>query len=134
MRASRSWSRTLNPVVFPILAILLAAPASAEKPAVPDRQIPPEVAEVLQLRCQPCHSDPPQRFAPMPIVTWEQLHSPAPYDTERLVFEVIALRVGNEAFPMPPKETPELEAITDAERELVLDWVGQGAPAHGREQ
>lgn len=132
MRAPSSSGRRI--VGAFVLAIAGCGPLAVDTPdagalvAEPGR-IPPDVAEVLKLRCQPCHSDPPQRYAPMPIVTWEQLHGPSPSDPERSVFEMVELRVGSDEFPMPPKESPELDAITDVQRELLLRWVAQGAPA-----
>lgn len=133
MRAPSSNGRNIVGALLLVIAgcgsLAVDAADAGVRVAEPGR-IPPEVAEVLKLRCQPCHSDPPQRYAPMPIVTWEQLQGPSPSDAELSVFEMVELRVGSEDFPMPPKESPELEAITDLERELLLQWVAQGAPTH----
>ena len=93
-----------------------AAAATAELPA--------NVDAVLQLRCRICHSDPPQNDAPFPLVTWQNTHAPAPTHEGSRIYEIIAIRIHDPNFPMPPKGNP----LTDADRRVLDDWIDAGAP------
>jgi len=116
-----------------VLSLLVATAATAcgdeDAPADGPAAIPSDVERVLVDRCQPCHSDPVTRYAPMPIVDWAQVQEPTPTDPALAVFEMIELRIASEGYPMPPKNSPELEAFTDTEQQILLDWVQNGAPS-----
>lgn len=94
-----------------------AADAAAALP------LPADVDAVLEARCRKCHSDPPQNFAPFPLVTWQDTQAFAPaYDDVR-IFELIALRIHDESFPMPPAGNP----MSDADRAVLDAWIAAGA-------
>lgn len=88
-------------------------------------QLPREVDAVIEARCRRCHTNPPENFAPMPLVTWR--------DTQRRsggvpIYERIASRIQSEDFPMPPLEADENTAFTEAERTILLAWIAAGTP------
>ena len=89
------------------------------------RSLPCDVDAVLEKRCRSCHSDPPQFGAPMPLVTYDQLHDDAVIASSE-VFEEVAARVTDAADPMPPAPSAPLDA---AEQKTLTDWVSAGAPA-----
>ena len=93
-----------------------------------DQPLPAEVDAVIEVRCRRCHSDPPREFAPMPMVTWDDLQAPAPGNGDEPVYRALARRIVDPDFPMPPFRTAEADAFTDAERAVLLDWVDAGAP------
>jgi uncharacterized membrane protein len=92
-------------------------------------ELPSDVDDILERRCRPCHSDPTQMYAPMPLVTWEHVHAPrpAPNDDEA-VFEAIARRIHDERFPMPPKTFRQLD---DDELSRLDEWLSDCAPPAG---
>lgn len=92
--------------------------------AGPGAALPSDVDAVLAARCRKCHSDPPRNFAPFPLVTWQDTHAPAPAHDAQAVYEVIAERIHDPGFPMPPAGNP----MTDADRKVLDDWIAQGAP------
>ena len=91
--------------------------------------LPADVDDILERRCRPCHSDPPQMFAPLPLVTWEHVHAPlAPPRDDEAVFTAIARRIHDERFPMPPTTFPPLD---DDELARLDEWLAQCAPPAG---
>jgi hypothetical protein len=90
--------------------------------------LPDDVDAVLEVRCRRCHGDPTASFTPMPLVTWEDLHAPAPGSPDEAVYQVLARRIVDPMFPMPPIRAPEADAFTEDERQLLLEWVAAGAP------
>lgn len=109
--------------MVPGLALALVALA-----ACGERPLPPAVDAVLEQRCRRCHADPPREFAPMPLVTWDDLHAPSPGSPDEPVYEVMARRIVDGDFPMPPVRAPEAESFTDDERAVLLEWIAAGAP------
>lgn len=85
--------------------------------------LPCDVLDVLRRECHECHGDPPAFGAPMPLVDYTDLAVPAVSEPARPVHELVAERLVDEARPMPPGA-----AIDDADRQVLLDWIGAGAP------
>lgn len=104
-----------------------ATPAARDA-GPPPAVLPPDVNAILEARCQPCHSAPPRRYAPNPLVSWEDTQAPSPGEAATPVYEMIARRVASSGFPMPPRESPEAAETLDAERQVLIDWADAGAP------
>jgi cytochrome c551/c552 len=107
-----------------LLGIFGAVACSGGKTA--GTPLPCDVATVMVSHCQQCHADPPLYGAPMPLVTWEDLHAPAKSDASKQVYELVGTRIHDDAAPMPQPPNPRLSAADTA----TLDsWVAAGAPA-----
>lgn len=89
--------------------------------------LPPDIDGILERRCRECHTDPPQMFAPMPLLSWEHVQAPmpAPRDDEP-VYQYIGARIDDERYPMPPVTRPQL---TPQERAALNAWIEDCAPA-----
>ena len=87
--------------------------------------IPCDVDAVLADNCRACHSSPPRYGAPMSLMTHADLMAPSPSDPSLRVVDVIPTRLDDPVKPMPP--SGELPA---ADRQLLMDWLAAGAPAH----
>jgi hypothetical protein len=81
---------------------------------------------VLATNCRKCHSATPQFGAPMPLVTFADLHAPAKSDPSKKVFELVPVRIADDASPMPQPPNPRLSA---ADRDTLTNWAAAGAPA-----
>jgi uncharacterized membrane protein len=104
-------------------------PAECGPPLVADggaTALPADVDDVLERRCRACHGDPTQMFAPMPLVSWEDVQAPlpAPRDDET-VFHAIGVRIHDMRYPMPPVTFPQL---TGGERDALDRWIERCAP------
>ena len=95
-----------------------AAPSPGATP------LPCDVGDVVAARCQGCHAAQPKFGAPMPLVSWEDVHAPAKSDPAREVRELIAQRVHDPVRSMPPG------APLPASELAMLDaWLDAGAVA-----
>ncbi|WP_394821219.1 hypothetical protein [Pendulispora albinea] len=92
------------------------------------RGLPCAVDEVLARNCRSCHSNPPVFGAPMPLVTWDDLHAPAPDDRSKKVYERVIARIHDRANPMPKAPNPRLGL---ADTKVLDDFAGAGAPRSG---
>jgi predicted CxxxxCH...CXXCH cytochrome family protein len=61
-----------------------------------------EVKRLLTVKCQTCHSDPPQGGAVVPMMTVRQMLAWSVTDPTKTVAEVALERMQNAASPMPP--------------------------------
>lgn len=81
-----------------------------------------DVEPIMQAKCQQCHR--PNDIAPFALLTYTDAST---YATD------IGVQVGNKVMP-PWKPVPGIGsfrnsyALTDAERQTILDWVAAGAP------
>jgi hypothetical protein len=81
-----------------------------------------DVEPILQAKCQQCHR--PNDIAPFALLTYDDVSSYA---------DDIHLQVANKVMP-PWKPVPGIGsfrnsyALTDAERQTILDWTSAGAP------
>lgn len=83
--------------------------------------------DVLERKCQRCHSSEPEHGAPFALVAYEDTQVLNAKGKPR--YEQIAVAVSSDF--MPPsflKLTPEVELLTEPERTTLLDWCEQGAP------
>lgn len=101
-------------------------PATGDDAGVsPSSGLPCEVDEILEKNCRTCHTTSPLFGAPMPLVTWDDLHAPAPSDGSKKVYEHALERISSDTTPMPPPPNPRLE---EQEYGVLADWIAQGAP------
>jgi uncharacterized membrane protein len=87
------------------------------------------VLVVLEDKCQRCHRMPPEFGAPFPLLTYEDTQRVEPPDGGAEVYR--KMRPVIETEFMPPlwitDVEPPVEPLTDDERDLLLDWIADGA-------
>ncbi|APR76684.1 Hypothetical protein A7982_02031 [Minicystis rosea] len=112
---------------------MIAAVASAfvclhchDRGAETEAGLPCEVDAILRRRCQSCHGDPPSFGAPMPLVSFADLHAPSTLDPAQKVYQRVAVRIHDDAAPMPPAPNALLDT---AARRTLSRWIQAGAPA-----
>jgi hypothetical protein len=106
-------------VPFAVLSPLLAIACD------PAQSLPCDVTEVLEKKCQQCHSNPPRFGAPMPLVTFNDLHAASVIDPSQQVYQRVLARIHDAAAPMPPPSTGGLDP---AEMATLDGWLKAGAP------
>ena len=72
--------------------------------------LPCDVQEILEQRCQSCHSASPKFGAPMPLVTRADLLAAPVANSAATVGEATVARVSDTASPMPPPPSLPLDA------------------------
>jgi hypothetical protein len=87
--------------------------------------LPCDVDAVLAAHCRTCHGATPAYGAPMSLVTYGDLTAPSKTDPTSKVYQLIAVRIHNDASPMPPPPNARLSA---AESSVLDAWIGGGAP------
>jgi uncharacterized membrane protein len=112
-----------------LLSIVTACAVSAIDPqrgedAISAGRVPCRPAAVLKTVCQQCHSNPPQNGAPIPLVTFGDTRAER---RGRPAHEVMLEAVETRWMPQAPV------AISDAQRQELLDWLRAGAPSAGPE-
>jgi hypothetical protein len=85
-----------------------------------------EVLELLQTRCASCHSHPPARGVPMPLLDAADLAAEAPNYPGELSIDVSIARMRDPAAPMPPMPAAP---PTDGEVATLEGWRADGMPA-----
>jgi hypothetical protein len=88
--------------------------------------LPCDVDAVLAASCRQCHAATPLYGAPMPLVTYADLHAPAVTDPSMDVYQLVEQRIHDDAKPMPQPPYPRLDA---ADLSTLDAWTGAGAPA-----
>ncbi len=83
-----------------------------------------DIEPIVREACQFCHQDPPRFSAPMPLVTFDDLHAfnagGVPY------YEAAAFRIQAPAGRMPP--ATHNRQLTPEEIQLITQWAESGAP------
>lgn len=92
-------------------------PAPSDPTPQAGGQIPCAQQQILVTKCGQCHGATPSFGAPIPLVTLEDL---------RAYGAGVVERIGDLQRPMPQPPLPPLSA---QERELLTQWIRQGAPA-----
>jgi hypothetical protein len=118
----RAVPRARQQVAFGLAAIAAIAAACGgttheAAPTAAASGLPCDVDTVLAANCRGCHSSPPQHGAPMSLGT---------HDAVRAVAPKIAVRIANDADPMPPAPNARL---SEADRATLTRWIDAGAPA-----
>jgi hypothetical protein len=85
--------------------------------------LPCAVDDVLSRKCRMCHQNPPLYGAPMPLLTWDDLHGPARSTPSKKVFELVSTRIHSPTRPMPP-----MGPLGDADMRPLDEWIAAGAP------
>ena len=86
---------------------------------------PCEIEAILKSKCQRCHQDPPQNYAPFPLIVWS--------DTRRsygvqLVYQAMLPAIESDFMPYTELELdPPVQPLTNDEKETLLDWLEAGA-------
>lgn len=88
--------------------------------------LPCDVDAVLARSCRECHSSPVSFGAPMPLVTWADLHAPARSDASKKVYELVGQRIHDDAHPMPQPPNARLSTIDTS---TIDAWIASGAPS-----
>jgi uncharacterized membrane protein len=83
-------------------------------------EIPCDVREVLQTVCQQCHSSPPVRGAPFPLVTRSNILTQRPGGVAR---DLMIAQLQAHRMPLAPV------TIDEADRATLLAWLQGGAVA-----
>jgi len=124
-----SLRRTQSLAVLALVGAGALAPACTESDAPPEQGPAPttsyyrDAAPILAARCVTCHQA--SGIAPMALTTYEEASSNA---------EKIGVFVGTGEMPPFPPDTgacrplEDPRQMPDAERELLLTWVDEGAP------
>lgn len=89
--------------------------------------LPCDVGDVLASNCRSCHAASPKFGAPMPLVTYDDLHAPLKSDPSKKVYEQIPARIHDAKSPMPPPPN----TLSDADAAVLDAWASAGAPAGG---
>ena len=81
--------------------------------------LPCDVYAVLKAKCFTCHTDPPQNYAPFPLLNFADTREP--YVNGSIVWERIGPAITNGFMP-------QNDDLTTAEEQILLDWVAACAP------
>ncbi len=84
--------------------------------------LPCDVDQMLQSRCQGCHSAPPVGGAPMALVSYADLTGPSLSDPTRTVAQLSAARIRDTVRPMPPGGGQTQDAV------LLETWIAASYP------
>jgi hypothetical protein len=87
-------------------------------------KLPCGVSDVLKKSCQTCHGTMLVGGAPMPLVTFADLHKPAKTQPTMKVYQLVQQRIHDTARPMPPTSSPPLSA---ADLVTLDTWLLAGA-------
>jgi hypothetical protein len=103
-----------------------AAGAPLDPNATPSAPVDSEWCQALGVfrrNCQGCHASEPQFGAPMSLISFDDLTSPAVSDDSQTVAQRVQARIHDTQRPMPPGGMPAAEvALLDA-------WLASGASA-----
>jgi hypothetical protein len=93
--------------------------------SVPNSGLPCAVDDLLAAKCRRCHTKPTRHTAPFALLTWE--------DTQELLrdrprFVVMESAVRSGYMPYNIAANPPVERLSDAEKQIIIDWVEGGAP------
>ncbi|HVJ21973.1 MAG TPA: hypothetical protein VM686_41495 [Polyangiaceae bacterium] len=92
---------------------------------VADSGFPCEVEAALKAKCRRCHTTPARHGAPFPLLSWEQTQ--ADFRGTPVVGH-IGRAVKSGFMPYRIKANPEVEPLTDAEKQAIVSWAESGAP------
>ncbi|MCP4503822.1 MAG: hypothetical protein GY822_28180 [Deltaproteobacteria bacterium] len=86
-----------------------------------------EVRDVLVRKCASCHMDPIRLGATIPLVEYDDFRTDSLRNQGRPMYETIAdfIDPQGDHSVMPPVN--DAAPITDAEKQLALDWIAEGA-------
>jgi hypothetical protein len=85
--------------------------------------LPCDVADVLQRRCDSCHSNPPRANAPIALASYEDLVKPSAADPNQTYAQRSVARIQDPTVPMPPGG-----GVPADELAILSAWVAAGSP------
>jgi hypothetical protein len=104
-------------------ASIPGATAAGTAAAVPANEILPcNVSQALASHCQTCHAATPIGGAPMPLVTFVDLHKPAVTQPTVKVYQLVQTRIHDQMRPMPP-----IDVLPAADLSALDTWLKAGA-------
>ena len=83
-----------------------------------------EVEAALKAKCRRCHTIPARHGAPFPLLTWEQTQ--ADFRGTPIAGH-IGRAVKSGFMPYRIRANPEIEPLTDAEKQAIVSWAESGA-------
>ena len=113
-------------IVIAAVAPALVGIGCRDRGADESAGLPCGVEAILRQQCQACHGDPPRFGAPIPLVSFADLHAPSTLDPAQKVYQRVGVRIHDDAAPMPPPPSPSL---SDADRKALARWIAAGAPS-----
>lgn len=87
--------------------------------------VPCDVEAVFQQNCQQCHGASPRFGAPMPLVSFSDLHAASAVDPSQRVYQRVSARIHAAQAPMPPPPNP---GLGKADSTTLDAWIAAGAP------
>jgi hypothetical protein len=106
-----------------------ALPLPEEPPVellrVPKSGLPCRVDDVFAAKCRRCHTVPTRHNAPFVFLTWDDLQQER--GGQRLP-ALIGRAVRSNYMPYRTEANPPVQALSEDEKKIILDWVDAGAP------
>ena len=104
-----------------VLLLTVALAAFGCSPSGSSGEVPTycEVSLVFDKKCQRCHTDDGDADTPFNLETYDEV-----------MIQIIAIERAIERGTMPMQLAlePEVEPLTPAEKEAILEWIDAGAP------
>ncbi|MEZ4370458.1 MAG: hypothetical protein R3B07_06515 [Polyangiaceae bacterium] len=100
--------------------------SSAPEDQLPESPIPCEVQQVLERNCLRCHGEEKQYGAPYSFTSLEEIHRVR--GGEPLYRRMLDALEEDFMPPVTLKVEPPVQDISDADREVLLEWTRAGAP------
>lgn len=100
--------------------------SSAPEEQLPESPIPCEVQQVLEHNCLRCHGEKKQYGAPYSFTSLEEIHRVR--GGEPLYRRMLDALEEDFMPPVTLKVEPPVQDISDADREVLLEWTRAGAP------
>lgn len=94
-------------------------------PPTASGDLPCAVQHALAASCAECHGSSPRYGAPMPLVTYADLHAASVSDPSVPVYRMVERRIADPERPMPPSGY----ALAPVDRSALEAWIAAGAPA-----
>ncbi len=88
-------------------------------------ELPCDVDDVFARKCRRCHGEPTRHGAPLTFYTWSDLHAIRGVEP---VYHHVGRVVYTGSMPFQTPANPPVEPLTEAEKQIILDWVKAGAP------
>jgi hypothetical protein len=92
---------------------------------VPNSGFPCAVDDIFAARCRRCHTIPTRHGAPFVFLTWEDAQQQR---VGQPLTTVIGRAVKSGFMPYRIEANPPVIPLTDAEKQVITDWVDRGAP------
>jgi hypothetical protein len=108
------------------MAVIALGVGACSPPPPPAEGLPCDVAELVSVKCLPCHGSPLTNSAPMPLRTRDDFTAASSVDPKATIAQRCLVRMQMPGSPMPPVSWP---VVTDTERATFAAWVDAGTPS-----